>query len=605
MGAVYEAVQLSLGRTVALKLLDEGLGADPTFKDRFRREARLQAALDHPHIVTVHDTGELPEGLYIAMRLIRGADLKRVIRSGELDAARTLRILGPVAEALDAAHDAGLTHRDIKPQNILVGVRDHAYLADFGLTKTTGDTSFTRTGQFLGTLDYVAPEQIRGEAVRESDIYAFAAVAYECLTGHVPFVKPSEAALLWAHIAEPPPPASLAVPELGGEVDAVLERGLAKEAAGRPLTAASLIEQLGQALDARAATTVVAAPPRMPPAPVPEPDRGRTPTTDSMPAPAPETGSMPAPAPATVTSAAPAGAVRWRRALLAGGVVVVLAAAAVVALSVGGGGDSPRSGATRALAGPGLALRVPATWRTLAKAPAVAGLSMRDAVAAAPASGGGTLVAGNTAGQGPTLLPAAFVRSLDDTPKGQAVRLGAVEAYRYGGLRPKGAESALTVFAVPRDGDVATVACSGVDADACDAMAATLTVEGARSLGPSPAYAKAIKATLANLERRRSGALSRLRKAGSAKTQAAAAAAVAAAHAAAAKAVRTAPAGPLERPANANLATALDGAARAWDRLAAAARSGSRRRYADARAAVTAADRRAARAVTALDALGY
>src|SRR4051794_21706067 len=193
MGGVYEGAQPSLNPTGALKLLATNLGDDPAFRERFRREGLLQAQIDHPNIVTVYEAGESEHGLFIAMRLVRGPNLKDMIVARELDAGRTLRILRPVADALDAAHGAGLIHRDIKPQNVLVGARDHPFLADFGLTKGVGEKSLTRTGQFVGTLDYISPEQIQGErATPQSDIYSLTGVMYECLTGVVPFPKESE-----------------------------------------------------------------------------------------------------------------------------------------------------------------------------------------------------------------------------------------------------------------------------------------------------------------------------------------------------------------------------------------------------------------------------
>ncbi|HEX9415707.1 MAG TPA: serine/threonine-protein kinase, partial [Gaiellaceae bacterium] len=204
MGTVYEATQLSLDRKVALKLLSTDLSVDSGFRERFRHEARIQGAMDHPNIVTVHEAGESEYGLFIAMELIRGATLKDLIVGRELDAGRTLRILAQVAEALDSAHEAGLIHRDIKPHNILVraGRRDHAYLADFGVTKVRGGTNLTKTGHFVGTVDYMAPEQIRGEpATRETDIYALGTVLYECLSGVVPFPKDSDVAVMYAHLA--------------------------------------------------------------------------------------------------------------------------------------------------------------------------------------------------------------------------------------------------------------------------------------------------------------------------------------------------------------------------------------------------------------------
>ncbi len=147
MGAVYEATQLSLSRTVALKVITGELSKEPAFRERFRREGLLQASLEHPHIVTVYEAGESEHGLFLAMRLIRGPNLKDLIVARQLDVSRTLRILAQAGDALDAAHEAGLIHRDIKPHNILVAVgRDHAYLADFGVTKAPGDRSLTRTG---------------------------------------------------------------------------------------------------------------------------------------------------------------------------------------------------------------------------------------------------------------------------------------------------------------------------------------------------------------------------------------------------------------------------------------------------------------------------
>jgi hypothetical protein len=264
MGVVYEATQHSLGRKVALKLLPAELSLDESFRNRFRREGRIQAGLDHAHIVPIYEAGELGDhGLFIAMRLVRGATLKELIKRGELDAARALRVLRPVADALDTAHEADLVHRDIKPQNILVGRRDHAYLADFGLTRAPGDTAFTKTGHFVGTLDYIAPEQIRGDAPGPaSDRYSFAAVAYECLTGTVPFPKPTEAAVLFAHMSDPPPRPSHVRPALPAAVDDVLAAGMAKLPGERPRTVLEFMDALEDALGPAAA-----AGPAAPPAP--------------------------------------------------------------------------------------------------------------------------------------------------------------------------------------------------------------------------------------------------------------------------------------------------------------------------------------------------
>ena len=256
MGTVYEATQLSLNRVVALKLLDANLGDDPGFRARFEREGQVQAALDHAHIVSVYEAGQSEHGLFLAMRLIRGPTLKDLILDRSLDPRRSVRLLAQVAQALDAAHRAGLIHRDIKPQNILIGAGDHAYLADFGLIKAPDEARLTGTGQFVGTIDYVAPEQIQGEpATAASDIYALSAVLYECLTGQVPFPKPTEAAVVHAHVMQPPPVVSEERPDLPPALDGVIAQGMAKDPWSRPSLAAELIQAASRALSSTAPAT--------------------------------------------------------------------------------------------------------------------------------------------------------------------------------------------------------------------------------------------------------------------------------------------------------------------------------------------------------------
>ena len=260
MGAVYQATQLSLNRIVALKLLAANLGDDPGFRARFEREGQVQAALDHDHIVTVYEAGRSEYGLFLAMRLIPGPTLKHVILDGSLDPRRSVRLLAQVAHALDVAHRAGLIHRDIKPQNILIGERDHAYLADFGLIKAPDEARLTGTGQFIGTIDYVAPEQIQGEpATPASDIYSLTGVLYECLTGEVPFPKPSEAATLHSHVMQPPPKVSERRPDLPQALDGVIAQGMAKDPWSRPSLAAELIQSASRALSSTAPSIAVAA----------------------------------------------------------------------------------------------------------------------------------------------------------------------------------------------------------------------------------------------------------------------------------------------------------------------------------------------------------
>jgi serine/threonine-protein kinase len=273
MGIVYEARQLALGRKVALKVLTVAPGMDPSFRERFRKEGRVQAAIDHPNIVTVYEAGEWEEAPFIAMQLVRGDTLKEKILAQELESGRTLRLLRPIAGALDAAHAAGVIHRDVKPQNILVGAGDRPYLADFGLTKGLDDTALTRAGQFVGTLDYVAPEQIRGQRPTPScDVYALGAVLFECLTGAVPYRKHADAAVLYAHLSEPPPLVTDVRADLPSALDEVIQTAMEKDPGARQASATELIDQAEAALEPHAPVEVrsvpepaaVSAPPQLP-----------------------------------------------------------------------------------------------------------------------------------------------------------------------------------------------------------------------------------------------------------------------------------------------------------------------------------------------------
>jgi serine/threonine-protein kinase len=237
MAVVYSARDLRLDRTVALKLLAPELARNDTFRRRFTHESRVAAAIDHPHIVPVFEAGETDGVLYIAMRYVSGSDLRHLLdRAGPLPLPTATRIATQVASALDAAHEHGLVHRDVKPGNILVARGtdsdhpEHVYLTDFGLTKKSLSlTGFTTVGQFVGTLDYVAPEQISGRPVDgRCDVYGLACVVYETLAGRPPFRRDDDMALLWAHQYDQPPPLTEARPDLPGHVDTVFAKALAK-----------------------------------------------------------------------------------------------------------------------------------------------------------------------------------------------------------------------------------------------------------------------------------------------------------------------------------------------------------------------------------------
>ena len=253
MGEVYRAYDGRLDRNVALKILAPRYADDDVFRERLLRESRLAASLDHPNVVPVYDAGEEDAGFYLAMRYVEGADLRAVLRrEGALSHARAIEIASQVGGALDAAHTKGLVHRDVKPSNVLIDERGHCYLADFGLTQSVADRGQATDGSLLGTLDYVAPEQIRGDDVDgRADVYALGCMLYECLTGEVPFRRPSEVATLYAHLEEEPPSASAHRSGLRPAIDVVLERAMAKEPDERHSTCAELVADASAALIAR------------------------------------------------------------------------------------------------------------------------------------------------------------------------------------------------------------------------------------------------------------------------------------------------------------------------------------------------------------------
>jgi serine/threonine protein kinase len=248
MGVVYRAEQLALGRTVALKLIAAGLSDSDRVRERFVREARTAAAIEHPNVVAVYDAGEADGLLYIAMRYVEGSDLAGALeKEGALEPGRALSILGQIAAALDAAHERDVVHRDVKPGNVLLG-RERAYLADFGLTRAvSAATALTQDGHIVGTLDYMAPEQFEGKAVNaRADVYSFGCMLYHCLVGSPPYEKDSQASLMFAHLQEPPP--SLANRGLPMALDGVLAKAMAKRPEDRYASCSEVVEGARRAL---------------------------------------------------------------------------------------------------------------------------------------------------------------------------------------------------------------------------------------------------------------------------------------------------------------------------------------------------------------------
>ena len=346
MASVWEAQDLLLRRTVAVKVLGAHFDLDSGARERFQREARTSAQLSDRHIVTIYDIGEHREHAFIVMEYFAGgtvADRLRAARGaapGGVPRETALRWLREAAAGLDIAHAAEIVHRDVKPANLMLDAHDRLAVGDFGIARLADDTQMTQTGQVLGTAAYLSPEQALGQpATAASDRYALAVVAYELLTGARPFTAGPPAAQARQHVEAPPPRASQAAPDLPRAVDAVLARGLAKEASERPATATAFVGELELALDAQAPAAVE--PTRRIAAVLPT-----EPTRRARPAPARETPPPsrvpPAPKP-TPTPATPRPRGRDRR-------VVPLVLLALAALSIGGiaalasgGKDDPSS----------------------------------------------------------------------------------------------------------------------------------------------------------------------------------------------------------------------------------------------------------------------
>jgi len=237
MAVVYRAADVRLDRPVALKVLAPELTRDSAFRQRFIRESRSGAAVDHPNVIPVFEAGEAEGVLFIAMRYVSGRDVRALIeREGPLRPSRVVSIVTQIASALDTAHAHGLVHRDVKPANMLLGTvasgsaPDHVYRSDFGLSKmSVAAVSLTGTGQFLGTLDYMSPEQVEGRPIDgRTDLYALACAAFEMLTGRPPFQRDQDLAVMWAQVSAPPPSVREFRPELPAEVDRVIAKALAK-----------------------------------------------------------------------------------------------------------------------------------------------------------------------------------------------------------------------------------------------------------------------------------------------------------------------------------------------------------------------------------------
>ncbi|HWJ43018.1 MAG TPA: serine/threonine-protein kinase, partial [Solirubrobacterales bacterium] len=260
MGILFLALEPALERRVALKLIAPEAAADEVFARRFAEESRIAASIEHPNVVPIYAAGEEGGVPWIAMRYVPGSDLgRRIAQQGRLDPARAAGLIAQVGNGLDAIHAAGLVHRDVKPANVLLD-GEHAYITDFGVARNVATQSgLTQTGRFVGTLDYVAPEQISGEPIdARVDVYALGCLLFKLLTGEVPFPREGEAARLYAHLNDPPPAPSLYVPSVTMALDDVVLRAMSKSPGDRYPSAGDL----GRAASAALSGTAVSVPER-------------------------------------------------------------------------------------------------------------------------------------------------------------------------------------------------------------------------------------------------------------------------------------------------------------------------------------------------------
>jgi serine/threonine protein kinase len=370
MSIVYAAEHVQLGRRIALKLMAPQLGADESFRERFIRESQIAASLEHPNIVPIYDAGESDGFLYIAMRYVEGVDLRTLLkRQGPLGLGQTLFLLEQVAGALDAAHERGLVHRDVKPANILVSEpSERVYLTDFGVAKAMSSPGLTKTGYFVGTFEYAAPEQLEGKPIDgRTDLYALGCVLYECLTGEAPFKAQTEASMIHAHLVEPPPRLTVKRPDLPVALNGVITRAMAKPKEERYDTCGELTNAVRRAaLDTSVGPApeltrpVTSAMPSMdettlaPPEPGPPPQASTpppapVPSVEAPPAPAAPPPSVEAPPPSVdVPPAAPPAPrtvtlTTGRLLAVAAAMAALLAIAVVAAIVLAGGESTPSS----------------------------------------------------------------------------------------------------------------------------------------------------------------------------------------------------------------------------------------------------------------------
>ena len=639
MAVVYRAEQVSLGRPVALKVLSPQLSSDEAFRERFRREGKHAAALDHPNIVAVYDSGESEGRLYLAMRLVEGTTLGERMHERGLSAQDTIDILRQIARALDVAHDARLVHRDVKPQNILLAEDGHPYLADFGVAKGPQTHGLTATGGFVGSLNYAAPEQILGHpATAAGDVYALTAVLYQCLTGQVPYPRETDAGVMHAHLNEPPP-RLLGADPIEAKVSQVIVRGMAKSPRDR-------FARAGELMDAASVTLEELPPSRrrdIPAFPTRTPNgdnsaangadrklRTRPPAIDRTNGGATDAVELPAVgrsgdhteivsaqdrlaerrkidattadrrrATATTAETSITARRRWPLAV-AGFLVVAAVAGSIVALSGAGAASSIRT----AHAGV-LSLSYSSPWRMTARS------SAGDArLLVAPVgltAGKATLSAGRllTSASIPGGVPPELSARLRAPSSQSSALLGVYAVRRYLWSTPARAQTLALVLA-SQPSDLAVV-CRGPASAlaACVAVAKTINVQGT-SIDPPGPNATVAKALVGSL---RPVSIARANLAGLAaahlQARASTARRIAVSETGAASALSTTTVPPRNRADAATIVDALRSEAGSWQALAQAAARDQRTQYETASKAVTAQSQRLASAAVAARTQGF
>jgi len=634
MGVVYRATQLSLDRPVALKVLNSSLVADQALRERFRREGRHAATLDHPHIVPVYEAGEVEGMLFIAMRLIAGPTLAERMHRGDVSGREALRALGAVASALDAAHAAGFIHRDVKPENVLISATGHPYLADFGVTLGSTSGGITRTGEFVGSLRYAAPEQIAGERLTSAcDVYALAGVLFHCLTGRTPYERDSDPALMHAHLHAPPPTVSglgIAVPPA---LDAVFTTGMAKDPTQRPNRASAVIGACGEALADMGPEVLERTPALTPLEGKPErivaPSVKKQPEWPHRPKPVTDVESAmladatsadrrravsQTPAPQRTRrmsrtlgrSSAPSVGLRTR-VLVLGATALAIVAAPFLGYTVGQNSDRPRPPSAHTVRSGPVSLTYASGWKP--SRDRVLGLALSHALSLRHISGL-VLSAGRLDRYAAGVEPApAVVRARLARPRAERMRFGTRQALIYSGEDSAGGTVWLA-FLPDRRGWTA-VACRTAATDAplqrlCAPVAATMRVANSAPvpLGPDLRLARKLNDVVSALRFARNGAQSDLR-ARRLSVRAAALTRLARAHARAAKRLAAAAPRPQDAPLVRRLQRALTKEATTFRALAGSARARNRRAYARHLGRLRRADRETAAALRGLRHGGY